>query len=131
MQSPLVFFKSFYTTFIMKVGIAGPYSAETAEQRKNNLDNLNKAAAHVLNLGHIPLIGINAALPVLEHYSGDNAYERVMDISLAVTDTCEALILIAESPGANRERDLILSKGLSVFTSIEQFELSLEHKKTP
>lgn len=112
----------------MIIGIAGPYSAATDEQRKNNLDAMNKAAVKVLELGHVPLIGINAALPVMEKYTGDNAYEHIMGISLAVINACEALILIAESPGANRERDLILSKGLPVFTSVEQFSDFLVNK---
>ena len=33
---------------------------------------------------------------------------------------CDALLLLAESPGANKERDLILSKGRSVFNSIDE-----------
>ena len=47
----------------MIIGIAGPYSAAKAEQRKKNLDVMNRAAACLLKKGHIPLIGVNAALP--------------------------------------------------------------------
>jgi hypothetical protein len=43
-----------------------------------------------------------------------------MDISLAVINACDALLLLAESPGANKERDLILAKGLPVFKSIDE-----------
>ncbi len=50
----------------MIIGVAGPYSADTAEQRQINLDNMNKAAARLLELGHVPIIGMNAAIPVLE-----------------------------------------------------------------
>jgi hypothetical protein len=39
-----------------------------------------------------------------------------------VIDKCEGLLLLAESPGANRERDLILAKGLPVFTSIDEID---------
>ena len=49
----------------MLIAVAGPYSAETAEQRQKNLEALNKAAAAVMKRGHIPVIGVNA-LPVLE-----------------------------------------------------------------
>jgi hypothetical protein len=104
----------------MIIGIAGPYSAPSEEQRQKNLDALNLAAAKVLELGHIPLIGVNAALPVVEKYTGPDKYEVIMKISLAVINTCDALLLIAESPGANRERDLILSKGKPVYYSIEE-----------
>lgn len=104
----------------MIIGVAGPYSAETAEQRKLNLDAMNMAAAKLLELGHIPIIGMNAALPVLEKAHISDVYKATMDISLAVINACEGLLLLAESPGANKERDLILSKGLPVFTSIEE-----------
>lgn len=104
----------------MIIGVAGPYSADTAEQRKNNLDTMNKAAARLLELGHIPIIGMNAALPVLEYAKVSDKYKSIMDISLAVIGACDALLLLAESPGANKERDLILAKGLPVYKSIDE-----------
>lgn len=126
----------------MLIGVAGPYSADTEEQRQKNLDAMNNAAAKLLEKGHTPLIGVNAALPVIrvyeklnsdssqnsspdklyELYKPDelNKYEAIMKISLAVIDKCEALLLIGESPGANRERDLILSKGFKVYYSIDE-----------
>jgi hypothetical protein len=61
------------------------YSAETAEQRQHNLEALNKAAAAVMKRGHIPLIGVNAALPVLEWLDREaDSYEAIMAISLAL-----------------------------------------------
>ncbi len=106
----------------MIIGVAGPYSAETAEQRQNNLDKMNQMAARLLELGHIPVIGINAALPVLEHATVKDKYKCAMDISLAVIGACEAILLLAESPGANRERDLIIGKGGKVFYSINEIQ---------
>jgi hypothetical protein len=102
----------------MKIGIAGPYSAPTPDGRQQNLDRLNQTAAHILSLGHIPLIGINAALPAVQFLPEAERYEAIMKISLAVIDACDALLLIAESPGANRERDLVLAKGLPVYTDV-------------
>ena len=102
----------------MIIGVAGPYSADTADKRQKNLDAMNVAAARLLEKGHIPLIGINAALPVVEKSTLVDTYNAIMDISLAVIDKCEGLLLLAESPGANRERDLILSKGLPVYYDI-------------
>lgn len=106
----------------MIIGVAGPYSAETEEERKENLDAMNRAAGKLLEAGHIPLIGMNAALPVLEFadFSGkEDRYKATMDISLAVISACEGILLLKESPGANKERDLILSKGLPVYERIE------------
>lgn len=102
------------------IGVAGTYSAPTAEQRQRNLDAMNQAAARLLEKGYIPLIGVNAALPVVEKANLDDPYEGIMRISMAVIDQCDALLLLAESPGANRERDHILSKGLPVYYSLEE-----------
>jgi hypothetical protein len=90
----------------MIIGVAGPYSAATKEQRQANLDAMNEAAARLLEKGHVPLIGMNAALPVIQKASVPDTYQAVMDISLAVINACDALLLLAESPGANKERDL-------------------------
>ncbi len=104
----------------MIIGVAGPYSADTAEQRQKNLDVMNFVAAKVLEKGHIPIIGVNAALPIVEKATIENSYKAIMDISLTVISTCDALLLIAESPGANRERDLIKEKGGKIFTSLDE-----------
>ncbi len=104
----------------MIIGIAGKYSAETEEERQKNLDEMNMAAARLLELGYIPIIGMNAALPVLEKAIVKDRYKCIMDISLAVINACDGLLLLSESPGANKERDLILAKGLPVFNSIEE-----------
>ena len=104
----------------MVIGVAGPYSSSTSEGRQHNLDALNRAAAELLRRGHIPLIGVNAALPVLDKADPVNRYTAIMDISMAVISACEALLLIAESPGANRERDLVLAKGLPVYYSLNE-----------
>ncbi|MBK7554232.1 MAG: DUF4406 domain-containing protein [Flavobacteriales bacterium] len=103
----------------MIVGVAGPYSAPAAEQRQANLDAMNAAAARLLEMGHVPLIGMNAALPVLAQANVSDRYKAVMDISLAVISACDALLLIGESPGANKERDLIRSQGKPVYLRIQ------------
>ena len=103
----------------MIIGVAGPYSADTPEKRKSNLHAINEAAAKLLEMGHVPLIGMNAALPVIEKSDITDKYKAIMDISLAVINCCEGLLLIGESPGANKERDLIDSKNLPVYLKIE------------
>lgn len=103
----------------MIIGVAGPYSAPTAEERQANLDVMNAAAARLLEMGHVPVIGMNAAIPVLVQANIPDRYKAVMDISLAVIGACDALLLIGESPGANKERDLILSQSKPVYLRIE------------
>jgi hypothetical protein len=104
----------------MIIGVAGPYSADTEEQRQKNLDAMNLAAAKLLEKGHVPIIGMNAALPVVARATVADRYKAIMDISLAVIDTCEAILILTESPGANRERDHVAAKGLPVYYSIEE-----------
>lgn len=73
-------------------------------------------------MGHTPVIGINAALPVVQqsYLRGAERYEAIMAISMAVIDSCDALLMIAESTGANRERDLVSAKGLPVYYHMEE-----------
>lgn len=104
----------------MIIAVAGPYSAPTPEQRQENLDRMNTAAARLLEMGHIPFIGINVALPVVEKSKVEDYYKALMEMSLALINTCEGLLLLAESPGANKERDLILAKGLPVYYRLEE-----------
>ena len=108
----------------MVIGVAGPYTAETEEKQKSNLDAMNIAAAKLLEMGHIPLIGMNAALPVIGLVNVSDKYKATMDISLAVIDSCEGILMIGESPGASKERDLILSKGLPVYYKIEDIPMA-------
>jgi hypothetical protein len=108
----------------MKIAVAGPYSADTPEQKQKNLDAMNKAAAEVYALRHNPEIGVNAALPVLGQSDTTDAYKLIMDISMAVVGDCDALLLIAESPGANRERDHILSQGKPVYYSVAEVPIN-------
>jgi hypothetical protein len=103
----------------MIIGVAGPYSAPTEAQRQINLDRLNVAAARLLEMGHIPVIGVNAAVPVVEKANIADPYVAIMKISLALMSCCDALLLIAESPGANKERELMLSQGKAVYLDLK------------
>jgi hypothetical protein len=102
----------------MIIGVAGPYSAPTEEERKKNLDAMNQAAARLLAMGHIPLIGVNAALPIVDKANISDRYKAIMDISMAVIDSCEAILVIGESAGANREKGHVAGKGFPVYYSI-------------
>ena len=39
---------------------------------------------------------------------------------IAVVSMCDAILMIGESPGANKERDLLLSKGKPVYNSLSE-----------
>jgi hypothetical protein len=43
-----------------------------------------------------------------------------MAISLAVVGQCDAILMIGESRGATKEKELVLSQGKPVYWSIEE-----------
>jgi hypothetical protein len=101
------------------VMVAGLYSAPTAEGRAANLRRMNAAAAAVARLGHIPVIGVNAALPVLDAAGLSYADPLMMEISLALASRCDACLQIGRSPGADREAEAIRGLGRPVFPTVE------------
>lgn len=102
----------------MKIAIAGPYSAPTGKERQQNLDALNEAAAAIYEMGHIPVVGVNAALPVLEKSETEDEYQLITDIAVAITQDCDALLLLAASEDAAPELESMESQGKPVFKSI-------------
>lgn len=107
----------------MLIAVAGPYSAPTEEERRRNLCAMRDAAAEVARRGHVPVIGVDVALPVVDRLhpgEGPGRYDAIMSISLEVVGRCDALLIIAESPGANRERDLLLAMGRPIYRSVEE-----------
>lgn len=99
----------------MIIAIAGPYSADTTEQRQKNFETLNEVAARLLDLGHIPVIGVNAALPVVDRIKSSDRRKAIMDISLAVVTCADAILMFRESPGAIEEMELMRSLGKTVY----------------
>lgn len=104
----------------MIIAVAGPYSAETAEQRQKNLDKLNHYASEIYALGHIPVIGVHNALPIAELQPENLRYDCIMKISLEIVSRCDALFLVSESPGALRERDLIASMNKPIYHDLSE-----------
>jgi hypothetical protein len=98
--------------------VAGPYSAATAEERAANLQAMNAAAVEVRRRGHIPVIGVNAALPVLEAAGLPYTHPWMMDIALALAARCDALLQIGRSAGADREADVLRSLGRPVYANL-------------
>lgn len=103
----------------LMIMVAGPYSADTAQGRTRNLRAMNETAAAVVRRGHIPVIGANAALPVLEAAGLPYTDPLMMEISLALAARCDACLQIGRSPGADREAAAIRSAGRPVFSRVE------------
>ena len=107
----------------MWIMIAGPYRSGTDDPDvwAENLEALNQVAVEVFRRGHVPVIGVNLALPMIgaagsEHYEG-----IMMPLSLAVAERCDAVLRIGgPSTGADREVEQIRSRHLPVYMSIEE-----------
>jgi hypothetical protein len=104
----------------MLIVVAGPYSADSDERMKANLDAMNTAAAEVYRKGHIPVIGVNASLFIADKLNDLNRGEVISKISFAIVERCDAILMIGSSPGADKEKEIIEGKELPVYNSIEE-----------
>ena len=104
----------------MWIMIAGPYrtGASSESERHRNLGTLNRAAFEVFRKGHVPIIGVNLALPIIEA-AGDETYESVMmPVSLALADRCDAVLRLGGlCRGADDEVERIIARGGLVYHS--------------
>jgi hypothetical protein len=107
----------------MWIMISGPYTAgaRTPEERAANLREMNRAAAEVFALGHVPVIGANMALPVIEA-AGEGAFDRIMmPLSLALAERCDACLRIGgPSRGADDEVERFRESGKPVFHRLDE-----------
>jgi hypothetical protein len=82
---------------------------------------LNAVAYQVFLRGHIPLIGVNLALPIILSAGMDEYRNIMLPISLALAERCDAVLRIdGESSGADAEVRLFEEKGLPVYYEINQ-----------
>lgn len=109
----------------MWIMIGGPYGtgAKNAADRAANLARLNEAALALFRQGHVPIIGVNLALPVIAAAGGSAAGEAeiMMPLSLALAERCDAFLRIAgQSIGADQEMDRFVAAGKRVYRSVEE-----------
>lgn len=70
--------------------------------RAANLRAMNLAAVAIYRKGHVPIIGVNMALPMIEA-AGNAVFDDIMmPVSLALADRCDACLRIG---GASRGAD--------------------------
>ena len=107
----------------MWIMIAGPYTsgARTGADREANLLALNRAAYEVFRKGHVPVIGVNLALPVIQAAGPETFDALMMPLSRALADRCDAVLRIGgASAGADEEAERIRARGGLVYSSIEE-----------
>ena len=106
--------------------IAGPYTtgARTDIEREENLAAMNRAAYAVLVKGHVPIIGVNLALPIIRTAAddgrGDVFDDVMMPVSLAAAERCDGVLRVGgPSAGADDEVARIAARGGSVYRRVE------------
>ncbi len=103
--------------------VAGPYrsGAMDAAARAANLSALNAAALAVFRRGHVPVIGVNLALPIVEAAGPDSFDEIMMPLSLALAERCDAVLRIGgPSGGADEEVQRFRERGLPVYHALDE-----------
>lgn len=103
--------------------IAGPYrgGAENEQARQKNLDFMNRAAYEVFKKGHIPIVGVNNALPLVK-IAGDSSYDEIMmPICIPLTERCDAILRIGgKSEGADQEVEKFVQRRLPVYRNLDE-----------
>lgn len=105
--------------------VAGPFrsgaGANDPTAADANLRLLSLAAIDVFDRGHIPLIAVHAALPLIE-LAGEHRYgELMLPISLELADRCDACLRIGgPSAGADKEAERFARLGKPVYASVEE-----------
>lgn len=106
----------------MWIMVAGPYTggAKAEADREKNLEAMNRAALAVFEKGHVPLIGVNNALPLIRIAGAERFHEIMMPVSLAVAERCDACLRIGgPSQGADDEMRKFQTAGKPVYTSLD------------
>jgi hypothetical protein len=114
------------------VMVAGPYrtGTRTESERAENLRALNRVAYEVFRRGHVPILGVNLALPIIEA-AGPESYEVIMSpLSRAAADRCDAVLRVGgASAGADEEVERVRSRGGSVYRRVEELPRADELEK--
>ncbi len=105
------------------VMVAGPYrsGAADAHGRREHLRALERAAYEVFRKGHVPLVGVNVALPLVE-VAGKERYDEIMTpLCLRLADRCDAVLRVGgPSAGADAEVERIRDRGGRVLHSLDE-----------
>jgi hypothetical protein len=116
----------------MWIMVSGPYTAGavTDEDRQRNLDAMNEAALVLFRAGHVPIIGVNAALPIVRVASagadagagGAAAYDEIMmPLAVALVERCDACLRVGgASRGADQEADAFRGQGKPVYLALDE-----------
>lgn len=102
----------------LKIYIAGPYTAPTEKEINENVNRAIDAGIKIGDKGHYPYI------PHLTHFikkrpSCNLTWEDFISWSKIWIETCDAILLLAESKGVCLEIEFAKSLAKKVYKSIE------------
>lgn len=106
----------------LKVYIAGPYTAETAEQIAKNVNTAIDASFIIFSKGHFPYV------PHLTHFIDQRAREVGIDLKwedyirwdMVWVEVCDALLYLSSSRGADIELKAAKEAGKKIFYSLDE-----------
>jgi len=83
--------------------------------------SMNEAALAVFRKGHVPIIGVNLALPLIE-IAGEGSFEEIMmPLSLHAAERCDAVLRIGgPSVGADQEVERVQNAGGIVYHAVSE-----------
>lgn len=113
----------------MWIMVSGPYRSSPASpggvadpaERARNLAALNEAALALFRAGHVPIVGVNVALPLIGAAGEPSFDEIMMPLSLALVDRCDACLRVGgPSTGADQEAARFRATGRPVYGSLAE-----------
>ena len=113
------FFFSLKHGAALRIFVAGPYGDEDPDDTtQENVEQAKRIGKELALKGHYPFVPHT----MLHGWETDKRFtlEDFKAIDFAWLEFCDALYFIAESPGANVEKELATQRGLQIFTELEQ-----------
>jgi hypothetical protein len=114
----------------LQILVAGPLRGGTGDDPAliaANIDRMEEAAARLLEMGHLPIVGEWLSFPLIERSGstrvGDDAYERIQHpLGVRLVRKCDAILRL---PGPSTGSDLMVAtardSGIPVRHSVEDF----------
>jgi hypothetical protein len=106
----------------MWIMVSGPYTSGAADDaaRAENLAVMQRAALALWRAGHVPIIGVTNALPLIA-LVGPHGFDQIMmPLSLALTERCDACLRIGgPSRGADDEAERFRVAGKPVYLRLD------------
>jgi hypothetical protein len=106
----------------LRIYIAGPYTAPTADLRRKNVNDAIRVGLLLWKKGHVPFI------PHLTHFIDERAaelqipmsYEEYLAWDNEWLKACDALLYVASSRGADLELENAKRLGLAIYYSVDE-----------